>query len=249
MIALNFHKVDSDGNPDFYTVGPAGFAGHLKEIRAQGLRVVVTEEVLAASVDDGMIMLLFDDGTEGHARHVFPMLEAEGVKGVFFVSTAKIGCPGYMTIAQVKELALAGHAIECHGHSHRRMDRMAPEQLDFELGTSAALIREWTGRMPRILAPPGGFITRRVIDSGRSHGFGVIRTMRWNSNPIPLPGMLDCLVVTRATTAVQVRRWLRGRGLVILRAAYVIKQGVRSMMPSELYLNLRSRLRRGVSST
>jgi len=242
MIALNYHKVDGAGGTDIYTVDPAAFALHLKEIREQGKHIVATDEVLGASVDEGMVMLHFDDGTEDHAQHVFPLLEANGAKGVFFVSTAKIGQPGYLTITQVRELAVAGHAIECHGHSHRRMDRMKPEQLDDELATSIALIREWTGRSPRVLAPPGGFINRQVIEAGRSHGLGTVRTMRWRSNSMPLGGLLDCFVLTRNTTSTQVRRWLQGRGHLLLKAAYFAKQALRFVMPEGLFLRIRGEI-------
>ena len=243
MIVLNYHKVDNEGGTDFYTIDPSVLSRHLREIRAQGLTIVTTDHVLDASVDDGMVMLHFDDGTEDQARHVFPLLEAEGAKGVFFISTAKIGFPGYLTIEQVKALATAGHDIECHGHTHRRMDRITHAQLEHELATSTALIREWTGREPRMLAPPGGYISQQVLEIGRRHGLGTVRTMRWNINRIPLRGQLDCLVVTHKTSDVQIRKWLQGRGILLLRVLYLAKQVLRLVLPFGLYLRIRNRSR------
>ena len=243
MICLNYHRVDAAAQPDFYTLAPARLARHLLTIRELGLRVMGSAEVLAAEADSGMVMLHFDDGTEDHFHQVFPLLEADGSKGVFFISSAKIGSPGYLNIDQVKQLAAAGHDIECHGHSHRRMDTMLPDDLDRELATSVGLIREWTGRVPRILAPPGGYVSQGVIETGRRHGLTTIRTMRWNTNHIPLGGMLDCLVVTGATSDEKVRQWLEGKGLMELRAAYLAKQAVKSLLPINLYLKIRSRLR------
>ena len=243
MICLNYHRVDAAAQPDFYTLDPARLAEHLVSIRELGLRVMGSAEVLAAEADSGMVMLHFDDGTEDHFQHVFPLLERAGSTGVFFISSAKIGSPGYLNIDQVKQLAAAGHDIECHGHSHRRMDTMLPDDLDRELATSVGLIREWTGRVPRILAPPGGYVSQGVIETGRRHGLTTIRTMRWNTNHIPLGGMLDCLVVTGATSDEKVRQWLEGKGLMELRAAYLVKQAVKSLLPINLYLKIRSRLR------
>lgn len=243
MICLNYHRVDAEDKPDFYTLAPARLARHLVAIRELGLRVVGSGEALSAVADSGMVMLHFDDGTEDHFEQVFPILEADGSKGVFFVSSAKIGKPGYLTIGQVKELAVAGHDIECHGHSHRRMDTMPPDALDRELANSVELIREWTGKAPRILAPPGGYLSPGVVATGRRHGLTTVRTMKWNSNRIPLEGMLDCLVVTGTTSDEKVRQWLQGKGLMKLRAAYLAKQAVKSLLPFNLYLKIRSRLR------
>ena len=243
MICLNYHRVDATAQPDFYTLDPARLAAHLVAIRELGLRVVGSAEVLAAEADSGMVMLHFDDGTEDHFQHVFPLLEIADSTGVFFISSAKVGKLGYLSIAQVKELAAAGHDIECHGHSHRRMDMMPLDELEGELANSVGLIREWTGRAPRILAPPGGYVNVQVIETARRHGLTNVRTMRWNTNPIPLGEMLDCLVVTGATSDAEVRQWLQGKGLIKLRVAYLAKQAVKSLLPIHLYLKLRSRLR------
>ena len=118
---------------------------------------------------------------------------------------------------------------------------MAPDELDHELATSVALIHEWTGRAPRLLAPPGGFINQQVIRASQRHQLGTLRTMRWNTNSIPLHGMLDCLVVTGASRDEQIRQWLQGRGIRMLRTTYLIKQGIRSLLPFDLYLKTRSR--------
>jgi len=243
MICLNYHRVDGAGKPDFYTLAPDRLMRHLLAIRKLGLRVVGSREALSATADSGMVMLNFDDGTEDHFRQVFPLLEADGAKGVFFISSAKIGSPGYLSIAQLKELATAGHDIECHGHSHRRMDTMPPDELDRELANSVRLIREWTGRAPRILAPPGGYVSPGVLEIGNRHGLTTVRTMRWNTNRIPLGDMIDCLVVTAATSDEKIRQWLQGKGLIKLRAAYLAKQAVKSLLPIHLYLKIRSRLR------
>ena len=242
MIVLNYHRVDENGGPDIYTICPPRLARRLKMVRELGLRVVGIDEALAARVDEGFVMFHFDDGTEDHAQHVMPLLAEAGVRGAFFISTGKIGRAGYLTVAQVKELAAAGHDIECHGHSHRRMDRLAADELEGELATSVALIREWTGRAPRVLATPGGFINRRIIETARRHGLGTVRTMSWNVSSIPVGGLLDCLVVTRAVSEAKVNGWLQGRGLHGLRMAYFINQTLRCVLPFSLYLKLRNGL-------
>jgi hypothetical protein len=67
--------------------------------------------------------------------------------------------------------------------------------------------------------------------------------MRWNINQLPLDGLLDCLVVTRATSSAQIRQWLSGQGMIALRTIYLLKQGIRSILPIDFYLHARDFIR------
>jgi peptidoglycan/xylan/chitin deacetylase (PgdA/CDA1 family) len=187
-------------------------------------------------------MLHFDDGTVDHHDTVAPLLAKHGFRAVFFISTAKLGNEGYLSESDVRAMAEAGHVIECHGHSHRRMDRMSGDELAGELRRSVEEIHRLTGRRPRIIAPPGGFVSKRVVEIASRMGMPVVRTMRWNVNPLPLRGSLDCLVVHHGTTPQTISRWIDGKGLCVLKIRYLVKQLVRAAMPLDLYLALRHRL-------
>ncbi|MES2995290.1 MAG: polysaccharide deacetylase family protein [Verrucomicrobiota bacterium] len=239
MIVLNYHRVGGSDPPAFYTVTRADFEDHLKIVRELGLRSIPTEDVLASDTDHGAIMLHFDDGTDDHFHNVAPLLQQFGMKGVFFISTSKIQKEGYLSVEQIQELAVAGHSIECHGHTHRRLDQLTEEELDNELTTSILLIKEWTGRAPRILAPPGGFFNKAVIDAAAFHGLRIIRSMKWGKNTIPVGNRIDCFVITRFTSVKTIRKWLLGRGLVLMRIQYWLKQIIRSLLPKNLYLMVR----------
>jgi peptidoglycan/xylan/chitin deacetylase (PgdA/CDA1 family) len=246
MIALNYHRVTKEKTGSIYTISPSLLAGHLAEIRKHRMKLVGVDEVLAAVNDDAMVMLHFDDGTTDHFYEVFPILESNNAKGVFFISTSKIDQPGYLTHDQVKSLAAAGHNIECHGDSHRRMDRMSLNELENELTTSIEKIKEWTGRAPRMLAPPGGYCSQQVISASQSHGLEIIRTMRWNTNNIPLDGSIDCLVVTTTTSDSQLTKWLNGKGILYLRLAFLLKQILRTILPFHFYLKIREIMSKGI---
>jgi peptidoglycan/xylan/chitin deacetylase (PgdA/CDA1 family) len=243
MIVLNYHRVsERDAGADFYTVTPAAFAAHLGVLAERGSGVVASDEVLDGRAGDRSVMLHFDDGTADHHHTVARLLAEHGFRGVFFISTAKIGNKGYLSESDVRSMAAAGHAIECHGHSHRRMDRMTGEELAGELRRSVEEIHRLTGRCPRILAPPGGFVSKSVVESAARAGMPVVRTMRWNVNPLPLRGWLDCLVVHHGITPATIERWLDGKGLWALKTRYRIKQAIRSALPLDMYLALRRRI-------
>lgn len=239
MIVLNYHRVDEAESPDFYTITPSEFSDHLNAIVSLGLKAVSTDRVLSMDADDGAVMLHFDDATKGHYENVAPQLERAGMWGVFFVPTGKVGGDQYLTVEQVQALAANGHSIECHGHTHRRLDKMTPNDLDTELTTCVSLIHGWTGRHPLILAPPGGFFNDAVVNAAKRHGLSVIRTMNWNTNPMPVQSRLDCIVVTRSTTLRQIRKWAQGYGILKMRFAFCIKQIVRSILPFGMYFKAR----------
>ena len=249
MIVLNYHRIaEEDPRGGFYTIPPAAFAAHLRVIAERGLRVVATDPVLDGGAGPADVMLHFDDGTSDHHCTVAPLLAAHGFPGTFFISTAKIGGEGYLGPEDVREMSADGHAIECHGHSHRRMDRMSMEEIDGELRISVGVIQGLTGRRPRILAPPGGFLSRQVVEAAAAHGMEVVRTMRWNVNRLPLRGKLDCLVVHHGVGPETIGRWLDGRGLWGLRMRYQAKQAARAAMPLDFYLALRRRFIRTKAS-
>lgn len=64
--------------------------------------------------------LTFDDGCESdlvNARY----LKERGITGMFFVSTARIGAPGYLTRAQILEMREMGMLIGSHSHEYRAL--------------------------------------------------------------------------------------------------------------------------------
>ena len=243
MIVLNYHRIsETVGDAGLYTVSPVRFSQHLEVLVEHGVKVVVCDEVLDGRVDHKSVMLHFDDGTTDHFDKVAPLLGRYGFFGVFFISTAKIGNEGYLSEAEVRTMAEAGHSIECHGHSHRRMDRMPAEELAAELRKSVGEIQRLTGRRPRIIAPPGGFVSKQVVAAAAQMGMHVVRTMRWSDNPTPLRGTLDCLVVHHGVTPETIGHWLDGKGMRAMRTCFLAKQLVRSVMPQDLYLTLRHML-------
>ena len=239
MIVLNYHRVDNKDPTDFYTISPAEFSNHLDAILELGLKTVSVDEIFSFEDRTDIIMLHFDDATKGHYDNVAPLLESSRMRGVFFVPTAKVGGDRYITVGQVQALSAKGHSIECHGHTHRRLDQLSADDLETELATSVSMITGWTGRSPVILAPPGGFFNDAVVNAAKRHGLRITRTMNWNSNRMPIRERLDCMVVTRATTQRMLRQWAQGRGITRMRIAFQVKQMIRSILPFGMYLQFR----------
>lgn len=87
------------------------------------------------------IILTFDDGLESHYE-ASRMLEQYGFKGWFFISPALVGKKGYLSWAQVKEMAKKHH-IGCHTMNHTRID--ADTDLKSEVVDAKEMIEKEIG--------------------------------------------------------------------------------------------------------
>src|SRR4051794_27114292 len=62
--------------------------------------------------------LTFDDGGVSYYTHAADRLEGHGWRGHCFITTDCIGRPGFLTVAQARELDRRGHIIGSHTASH-----------------------------------------------------------------------------------------------------------------------------------
>ena len=182
-LILTYHEVRDTGNEkcDFYTISPAQLDGQLAILIAQGRQSGRIEELPNGLPEDRFI-LTFDDGTADHFAVVLPILEKHRCHASFFIPTAKLDQPGYLTRAQVKAMAAAGHGIGSHSHEHQRMDILPEEEIRRQIARSQEILAEITGAKPFTFVPPGGYTNERVRSAAAALGMRALRTMRWGHN-------------------------------------------------------------------
>jgi peptidoglycan/xylan/chitin deacetylase (PgdA/CDA1 family) len=155
-----------------YKLAPAAFEAHLDAVAATGLRVG-TVAPGAATPD---VALTFDDGGES-ASAVADLLERRGWRGQFFVTSSRIGARGFLTAAQVCELAARGHAIGSHSHTHPTyMGRLGKAELAEEWRRSRAVLGDVLGSPPRTASIPGGYLSRAVVATAAATGYELLFT-------------------------------------------------------------------------
>jgi peptidoglycan/xylan/chitin deacetylase (PgdA/CDA1 family) len=186
MLVLTYHKVRETaaaGASDFYTVSPGQLSRHIDTLDGRGFKPLKIEELVRHPDTPGNNYILsFDDGTLDHYETVFPILQQHHRQGVFFIPTAKLNKPGYMTNSQVQELVSAGHAIGFHSHEHRRLDLLSEEEARRQVSLSQKIIADIIGSKPVLFVPPGGFINARIQKVAVELGVQAMRTMRWGYN-------------------------------------------------------------------
>ena len=150
-----------------YKLSPAQFERHL-------------DALVGADVREGLldcrpeVALTFDDGGAS-ALQTAAALERRGLRGHFFIATARIGAPGFLDADGVRELAARGHAIGSHSHSHPAyIERLEPAVLGLEWRTSRERLAELLGAPPKVAAVPGGRLSQTLIEQVAAAGYEVL---------------------------------------------------------------------------
>jgi peptidoglycan/xylan/chitin deacetylase (PgdA/CDA1 family) len=180
-IALIYHDVVGRGERDRsgmpgpiaarYKLDPAQFEAHLAAVAATGRSVGLLDRGPRPDV-----AFTFDDGGAS-ATAAATMLEARGWRGHFYVTTDRIGTPGFLDEDGIRDLADRGHVVGSHSHTHPRyMGRLSVDELGFEWEHSRDVLARVLGAAPRTAAVPGGYLTPRVVDTAATTGYALLLT-------------------------------------------------------------------------
>ncbi|CNE90557.1 putative xylanase/chitin deacetylase [Mycobacterium tuberculosis] len=123
-----------------------------------------------------VVSLTFDDGAQDQYDNARPALASHGMQGTFFINSARIGTPGYMTRAQVESLESAGHEIGGHTITHADLPTLsAAEQRRQVCDDRAALLN--MGFTVRNFAYPYGNADGTSEQVVRDCGYNSARTV------------------------------------------------------------------------
>lgn len=124
------------------------------------------------------IVLTFDDGRASDYEAAFPVLVETGARAEFFVNTATVGTPGFLSWAQIAEMQQAGMAFQSHAHEHVDLRQLGPQALAEQLGGSRRRLEDRLGAAVEFLAAPYGRTSPRVIAAALKQGYRAVCTSR-----------------------------------------------------------------------
>ena len=174
--ALSYHNVRPYTTQDpAYFINPERLDAHMNKLKELGFQSILPEQVEAGfyqgkKMPGKPILISFDDTRADHYLAAAPILEKYGFRGVFYIMTVSIGKPGYMTKAQIKELADRGHAIGLHTWDHQDLRKLPSDQWKIQIDKPKALLQEIVGKEVTSLAFPFGLWNTEVITQVKSKG-------------------------------------------------------------------------------
>jgi peptidoglycan/xylan/chitin deacetylase (PgdA/CDA1 family) len=184
---LNYHGLTArgssfNGRQGRFEVSQSSFAEHLRHIGASGCRVLLAMELPHSSHSPPSnafsIALTFDDGRLSDYEVAYPMLWNAGFGATFFINSATVDAPGFLTWSQLKEMSRGGMSIQSHSHDHVDLARLSSDQLDYQLRRSKAEIEDRLGREVSLVALPYGSMPQHMITTALRLGYKAICSSR-----------------------------------------------------------------------
>jgi peptidoglycan/xylan/chitin deacetylase (PgdA/CDA1 family) len=195
--------------------------------------------------DARAVAITFDDGCESDWLEAAPILRDRGFGATFYVIAGSLGRRGYLTPAQLRELAAAGFEIGSHSLTHRMLTEVEPGELDDELAGSRARLEDAAGARVTHFACPHGRWSPVVAAAARRAGYGTVSTSEAGLNGPRTPDMrLRRIAVRRGADAAEVALLARGHGLWRRIARDAALDAGKRILGEGSYVALRERLTR-----
>lgn len=255
-LAIMYHDVVENG--DFQSSGFPGAGANVYKLRREDFERHL--DAIRAAVPEGTVTTLspgqhpvrpevyltFDDGGASFASPIAELLEARGWRGHFFITTSRIGQPGFLGAHQILDLYLRGHAIGSHSHTHPpRMAALGRAEMDDEWRRSLGILSSILRVDVKLASVPGGYYSRQVGESAEAAGIEALFTSEPTMEVGILPG---CLIIGRYAIQRSMgpewsagfaarRRSFRWRQTVLWKA-----KGVAKRLGGPAYLKLRRAL-------
>jgi peptidoglycan/xylan/chitin deacetylase (PgdA/CDA1 family) len=152
---LMYHSISDE--PGQVTAG--NFEAQIKYLAENGYTFLFPEEIHDSGKHGRSVIITFDDGYRDNYETAFPILQKYNAKAVIFMITYHIGQDGWLTREQIRSLESSGLArVEPHTQFHSDLTRITLEEVRLQIENSNAVIKDITGRDPRVFAYPyGGF--------------------------------------------------------------------------------------------
>lgn len=191
-ITISYHDVVQGGDYDasgFSGEGPATYKLRTEQFDEQMealARAQCEEPVLIADIVGTVrpVCLAFDDGGTG-AAIAAQVLERQGWRGHFFITTDLIGKASFLSKNEIVDLAERGHVIGSHSCSHPDpMSALSRPELLREWRVSKDILEGILGKPVTTASIPGGFYSRSVAQAASDAGYRFLftsepRTRTW----------------------------------------------------------------------
>jgi peptidoglycan/xylan/chitin deacetylase (PgdA/CDA1 family) len=221
-----YHEFSSTPVRDVYAVTRETFTRHAEIMYDSGaMRDCVT----------------FDDAHQSQFSIAAPVLNECGISGIFFATTAWVGCHSdVMSWRELRELHAMGHTIGSHTHTHPMLTACGDRALLNELTVSKQLLEDLLGDEVNCLSIPAGRVDARVLSACKGAGYQRVYTSRvgeYKAASQECPEVIGRFVVRRGTGDQTLREFMAGTPGTCrrLRAASATKELVKMVVGDSIY--------------
>jgi peptidoglycan/xylan/chitin deacetylase (PgdA/CDA1 family) len=106
--------------------------------------LLTTLRVTSAS-SPGTISITFDDGMQDNYDYAYPLMQARGIVGTFYVITDSLSDFShnntYLSIAELKTMQNSGNEIGSHSVTHEHFETMTDAEIAYQCGVSQQVLR------------------------------------------------------------------------------------------------------------
>jgi peptidoglycan/xylan/chitin deacetylase (PgdA/CDA1 family) len=226
---LAYHEVTTSEPSYLYGVSVEEFKHQIRRVEELNSQATPTS---------ASIRVTFDDGHISQFQNAIPVLEAESVKAIFFITAGWTGSRnGYMSWSELSELSALGHDVQAHGWSHALLTHCSSQELDEELKRSKCELENHLGKKVDALSAPGGRWNSQVLEACARVGYERIFT----SDPWIVQEdrsgleVLGRWMVTNNMNEHRIGNMLDGKGVRIQRAKYLVKETAKKVLGDRIY--------------
>ncbi len=143
-----YHRFNENKYPST-NIRVEDFTKHINLIKAENLTFIKAEEFqnyINSKNTERKILLTIDDGFESFYLNAWPILKAEKIPFILFVSTREVGANNYMNWDQIREIAKEDFVhIGNHSHTHEYLIDRTNSEIEEDIKKSIAIFKKELG--------------------------------------------------------------------------------------------------------
>lgn len=169
---LMYHALDEQRSA--ISIPPSVFERQMKALHEGGFSVITLSDLVSKlqsgeALPERSVVITFDDGFEGVYTHGLPILQRYGFPATVFLVAGYCGKTNdwpsqpagiprlpLSDWPHIQEMERYGIEFGAHTHSHPRLDRLPPDELEREIVESKAIIEDKLGHEVNHFAYPYG---------------------------------------------------------------------------------------------
>jgi peptidoglycan/xylan/chitin deacetylase (PgdA/CDA1 family) len=189
IVFLMYHELEISGrrlcqsDPGYgrYVLPEPDFRAQMDYLKRSGWQGLSVGQALAFPERQN-VTITFDDGCETDLLAAAPILRQTGFNATFFITCGRLGKPGYLSAAQLKELTEQGFEIGCHSMTHPYLTDLDESGLRHEISDAKSELEHIIGQPVYHFSCPGGRCDQRVVTVARAAGYRTVSTSRIQAN-------------------------------------------------------------------